>query len=110
MTTKKIPFNIEMLARAVSVKYRGDALTAGLVVACLQNGTFYVSIARYPSRDKKLIVCSAKGPTLDATLHKVAAEWRAQNKAASVYAAPSSRGGPMGRAIYDNDDDDWALS
>lgn len=87
-------FDMSSFARAVSAKYRSDALAAGLVVACLHDGTFYASVARYPNADKKkLIVCSARGDSLVDAVEKLANEWRKQNVALNTFeracAAPS---------------------
>lgn len=69
--------NMTLLAEAVANEYKSDPSGAGLVVARITSGEFYVSIARYSERfgQGKSIVCSAKGATVAEAVDRVAAHW-----------------------------------
>lgn len=59
----------EKLLRAIAEIFPSDNTRPGLVLSYLEReNQWYASVARYPGRDQKIIVCQAREDTLDKAL------------------------------------------
>lgn len=67
---------LNKLTQAVSFQFRDDKTSPGVTVSALKKG-FYASVVRYTGAiaKGKVVVCSARGDTIDQALEGVAKEF-----------------------------------
>jgi hypothetical protein len=67
---------LDKLTKAVSFQFKEDKTSPGVTVSALKKG-YYASVVRYTGAiaKGKVVVCSARGDTLDAALEGVAKEF-----------------------------------
>ncbi len=67
---------LNKLTQAVSFQFKDDKTSPGVTVSALKKG-FYASVVRYTGAiaKGKVVVCSARGDTLDAALEGCAKEF-----------------------------------
>lgn len=66
---------LEVLMGMVARAYSEDDTTAGVVLAKLDNGRYYASIARYTDPSTKVVVCHAYADSASAAIQILATGW-----------------------------------
>ncbi len=68
------------LLTCVHDEYFADATKAGVVLSQLSHTEHYASVCRYTAAGAKVVVCSAKAASLDASIRALAVAWMLQVK------------------------------
>lgn len=75
--------DLEQFTRAVCARYASDPSKPSILLSCMSDDSFYVSISRYERKygEGKKVVCNARGASLDEALVNLAKAWRKQHNA-----------------------------